>query len=62
MRPNDIVGTIAHHAEIPGSAIGKIRIEETFSLVDVPEVLVDKVILHNGNYRIGKHKFALERA
>jgi hypothetical protein len=30
--------------------------------VDVPEVLVDKVILHNGNYRIGKHKFALERA
>ncbi|MFZ5881689.1 MAG: DEAD/DEAH box helicase [Chloroflexota bacterium] len=62
VRPNDIVGTIAHHADIPGSAIGKIRIEDTFSFVDVPEVLVEKVILHNGNYRIGKHKFALEKA
>ena len=62
VRPNDIVGTIAHHAEIPGSAIGRIRIEDTFSFVDVPEVLLDKVMTHNGNYRIGKHKFALERA
>jgi len=62
VRPNDIVGTIAYQAEIPGSAIGKIRIEDTFSFVDVPEVLLDKVLLHNGNYRIGKHKFALERA
>jgi ATP-dependent RNA helicase DeaD len=62
VRPNDIVGTIAHHADIPGSAIGKIRIEDNFSFVDVPEVLLDKVMTHNGNYRIGKHKFALEKA
>ncbi len=62
VRPNDVVGTIAYQAEIPGSAIGKIRIEDNFTFVDVPEVLVEKVMTHNGNYRIGKHKFALERA
>jgi ATP-dependent RNA helicase DeaD len=62
VRPNDVVGTIAFHAEIPGSAIGKIRIEDNFTFVDVPEVLLDKVMVHNGNYRIGKHKFAFERA
>ena len=62
VRPNDVVGTIAFQAEIPGSAIGKIRIEDSFTYVDVPEVLLDKVLTHNGNYRIGKHKFALERA
>ena len=62
VRPNDVVGTIAFQAEIPGSAIGKICIEDDFTFVDVPEVLLDRVMTHNGNYRIGKHKFALERA
>jgi ATP-dependent RNA helicase DeaD len=62
VRPNDVVGTIAYQAEIPGSAIGKIRIEDDFTLVDVPEAMLDKVLVHNGNYRIGRHKFALERA
>jgi ATP-dependent RNA helicase DeaD len=62
VRPNDIVGTIAHHADIPGSSIGKIRIEDTFSYVDVPEDMVEKVLKHNGNYRIGKDKFNLVKA
>jgi ATP-dependent RNA helicase DeaD len=62
VRPNDVVGTIAYQADIPGSTIGKIRIEDQFTFVDVPEQFVDQVLLHNGNYRIGKHKFALERA
>ena len=62
VRPNDVVGTIAYQADIPGSTIGKIRFEDQFTFVDVPEQFVDKVLLHNGNYRIGKHKFALERA
>jgi ATP-dependent RNA helicase DeaD len=62
VRPNDVVGTIAYQADIPGSTIGKIYIEDMFTFVDVPEQFVDKVLLHNGNYRIGKHKFALERA
>lgn len=62
VRPNDVVGTIAFHAEIPGNTIGKIRIEDDHTFVDVPEQFVEQVLLHNGNYRIGKHKFALEVA
>jgi ATP-dependent RNA helicase DeaD len=62
VRPNDVVGTIAYQAEIPGSTIGKIRIEDNHTFVDVPEQFVEKVMTHNGNYRIGKHKFALEKA
>ncbi len=62
VRPNDVVGMIAFHADIPGNTIGKIRIEDKHTLVDIPEQFVDKVLAGNGNYRIGKHKFALERA
>ncbi|NOT04717.1 MAG: DEAD/DEAH box helicase [Anaerolineales bacterium] len=62
VRPNDIVGTIAHHADIQGSSIGKIRIEDKFTYVDVPEALVEKVLKHNGNYRIGKDKFTLVKS
>ncbi len=52
IRPNDIVGTIAFHADIPGSAIGKIFIQEKHSLVDVPEKLAGQVLAKTGNYRI----------
>ena len=62
VRPNDIVGTIAYNANIPGYVIGKIRIEDKFSFVDVPEDVVEQVLKQNGNYRIGKDKFALSKA
>jgi ATP-dependent RNA helicase DeaD len=62
IRPNDVVGTIAFHANIPGYVIGKIRIEDKFTFVDVPEDVVDQVLKQNGNYRIGKEKFALTKA
>jgi ATP-dependent RNA helicase DeaD len=62
LRPNDVVGTIAFHANIPGYVIGKIRIEDKFTFVDVPEDVVDQVLKQNGNYRIGKEKFALTKA
>ncbi len=62
IRPNDIVGTIAFHANIPGYTIGKIRIEDKVTYVDVPEDLVEQVLKQNGNYRIGKEKFALTKA
>jgi ATP-dependent RNA helicase DeaD len=52
IRPNDIVGTIAFHADIPGSAIGKIFIQDKHSLVDVPETLLGQVLANTGNYRI----------
>ncbi|MDL1910439.1 DEAD/DEAH box helicase [Chloroflexi bacterium CFX6] len=62
IRPNDIVGTIAFHANIPGYSIGKIRIEDKMTFVDIPEDLIEQVMTHNGNYRIGKEKFSLARA
>ena len=62
VRPNDIVGTIAFHANIPGYSIGKIRIEDKITFVDVPEELVETVITNNGNYRIGKDKVTLAKA
>ncbi|HLO29115.1 MAG TPA: DEAD/DEAH box helicase [Anaerolineales bacterium] len=62
VRPSDVVGTIAFHANIPGYTIGKIRIEEKVTFVDIPEDIVDQVLKQNGNYRIGKEKFALTKA
>jgi ATP-dependent RNA helicase DeaD len=62
VRPSDIVGTIAFHANIPGYTIGKIRIEEKITFVDIPEEAVEQVLQQNGNYRIGKEKFALTKA
>ena len=62
IRPNDIVGQIAFHANIPGYTIGKIRIEEKQSFVDIPEDLVEQVLKHNGNYKVGKEKFTLQKA
>ncbi len=42
VRPNDVVGTIAHYANIPGHTIGAIRIREHHTLVDVPAELVPR--------------------
>jgi ATP-dependent RNA helicase DeaD len=50
--PNDVVGTIAFHADIPGNTIGKIHIQDKFTLVDVPEKFAARVLAKNGNYRI----------
>jgi ATP-dependent RNA helicase DeaD len=52
IRPNDVVGTIAFHADIPGHTIGKIHIQDKFTLVDVPEKFAGRVLAKNGNYRI----------
>ncbi len=52
IHPNDVVGTIAFHADIPGHTIGKIHIQDKFTLVDVPEKFAARVLAKNGNYRI----------
>jgi ATP-dependent RNA helicase DeaD len=62
IRPNDIVGAIAFHADIPGSAIGKIRIQEDNSWVDVPEQYVDQVLAKNGAVRIRRVPIPMQRA
>jgi ATP-dependent RNA helicase DeaD len=53
IRPNDVVGTIAYHADIPGRAIGAIRIQDQQTLVDIPQELVSQV-LANDSYKIRK--------
>jgi ATP-dependent RNA helicase DeaD len=44
MRPADLVGAITNEAKIEGRQIGAIEIADRFSLVELPEDLVDPVI------------------
>jgi len=44
VRAGDLVGTIAGEAEIPGAQVGKIDIRDTFSIVEVPADVAQKVI------------------
>jgi len=44
MRPSDLVGAITAEAHVAGSAIGAIRIEDGFSLVDVVPGVADGVL------------------
>jgi ATP-dependent RNA helicase DeaD len=62
VRPADVVGAIAFHADIPGSTIGKILIDDQHTLVDVPENLVSQVLAKTGKYLIRKQAFTVERA
>ncbi|MEZ4867246.1 MAG: DEAD/DEAH box helicase [Caldilineaceae bacterium] len=62
IRPNDIVGSIAYHANIPGSTIGAIHIRDQHTLVDVPEEFVGRVLAKAGDYRIRQHQITVERA
>lgn len=59
VRPNDVVGTIAYHADIPGKTIGAIRIENDHTLVDVPVQFSEQVLA--GNYQIRRQKVTVER-
>jgi ATP-dependent RNA helicase DeaD len=62
IRPNDVVGQIAFHANIPGYTIGRIRIEDKYSYVDIPENVADQVMKQSGNYSLGKEKFSVVKA
>lgn len=61
LRPNDVVGTIAFHADIPGSAIGAIRIQPEHTLLDIPEQYVNQVLHKSGQYRIRRQVLTVER-
>ncbi|WP_420644345.1 DEAD/DEAH box helicase [Candidatus Leptofilum sp.] len=62
LRVNDVVGTIAFHADIPGSTIGAIHIQDEHTLVDVPEQFAEQVLAKTGNYRVRKKHLSIERA
>jgi ATP-dependent RNA helicase DeaD len=56
IRPGDLVGAIANEAKISSNLIGAIRIEERFSLVDVPERLAQGILEVLGRARIKGRK------
>jgi ATP-dependent RNA helicase DeaD len=62
IRPADVVGTIAYHADIPGHTIGKIFIENDHTFVDVPESLVGKVLSKKVDYKFRRQPVTVEKA
>lgn len=62
IRPADVVGTIAYHADIPGNTIGKIFIEDKHTFVDVPESLVGKVLSKKVDYKFRRQPVTVEKA
>jgi ATP-dependent RNA helicase DeaD len=62
IRPADVVGTIAYHADIPGYTIGKIFIEDRHTFVDVPESLVGKVLSKKVDYKFRRQPVTVEKA
>ena len=62
VRPTDVVSTIAFHADIPGSVIGKIHILDQQTLVDVPDKFLEQVLARTGKYRIHKQPVTVEVA
>ncbi|MCE5207322.1 MAG: DEAD/DEAH box helicase [Chloroflexi bacterium] len=62
VRPNEVVSSIAYYAEIPGSAIGKILIDEQTTLVDIPEEFARQALAKSGDYRIHKLPATLKLA
>lgn len=62
IRPNDVVGTIAYHADIPGKSIGAIHIRDQHTLVDVPEQHADKVLAKGSGFMIRRQPYSISRA
>ena len=62
IRPADVVGTLAYHADIPGNTIGKIFIEDNHTFVDVPESLVGKVLSKKVDYKFKRQRVTVEKA
>lgn len=44
IRPGDIVGAITGEAGVPSASLGAIQITDSFSLIEVPEILADEII------------------
>ncbi len=43
-RPGDLVSVIAGEAGIPGERVGRIDVRDTFSIVEIPTELAERVI------------------
>jgi ATP-dependent RNA helicase DeaD len=62
IKPGEIVSSIAHFADIPGNAIGKIVINDKSTFVDVPDQLVSQVLEDDFQLKIHKNDVEIRRA
>ena len=62
LRPGDIVGAIVNEARIPASAIGAIEITDQFSLVEIAEEHMDRVIRALSRATLKGRKVAVRRS
>ena len=61
LRPGDLVGAITNEAQVPGSMVGAIRIDDAFSLVDVQEGVAEAVVQALRGATIRGRKLAVRR-
>jgi ATP-dependent RNA helicase DeaD len=61
IRPQDLVGAITGEAGITGDQIGAIEIADRFSIVELPEAVIDQVILAMSNTTLKGRKVAARR-
>jgi len=54
IKVNEVVGTLANYADIPGKSIGRINIQDQNTIVDVHEQFAGKVLAKTGTFRIRK--------
>jgi ATP-dependent RNA helicase DeaD len=59
-RPGQVVGTIAGGSGMPGSAIGKIDIRGSHTMIDIPQQYVDQVMAKSGKYKIGSRRVRVQ--
>ncbi len=58
---NHIVASISHFSGVSSRELGKIKISETYSRIDVPKTLVDKMLSNNGRYKISRKNVTLSK-
>jgi ATP-dependent RNA helicase DeaD len=57
-----IVGSLSNHVNIPGNCLGKIRMENQTTFVDVPEDKVGLILSKRSTFRIGRRRIDIQRA
>lgn len=61
LRPSDVVASIAGIAGIPGTALGRIYIQNHRTTVDVSEEYLEKVVSANSKYKVRGQSFSLTK-
>ena len=61
IRPKDLVGAIANETHLSGNEIGAITISDRFSIVEVPESVVEEVISAMRHIKIKGKKTTIRR-